>query len=84
MTPNVLFSRAGRGTNREAPPLGHGVGWNNLLYAVLADKLPRLFFFLVSFDFWVPATKLRYSVFRNSGVGRNCGGTSKGEVSTYL
>jgi hypothetical protein len=24
-----LFSRAGPGPNRKAPPLGHGVGWNN-------------------------------------------------------
>jgi hypothetical protein len=31
---NVLFSRAGHGTNREAPPTGHGVGWNNGLEAI--------------------------------------------------
>ena len=24
-----MFRRAGPGPNRKAPPLGHGVGWNN-------------------------------------------------------
>jgi hypothetical protein len=28
----VLLSRAGPGPNLEAPPSGHGVGWNNVLY----------------------------------------------------